>query len=58
MESDDPGVMMPELGRVKPGYLADLVIVQGHPEEKIEALRNVLLVTKSGALYPAPAGKF
>ncbi len=49
---------LPELGRIQPGYLADLVIVQGNPGEKIAALRNVLLVTKAGALYPAPAAKF
>jgi imidazolonepropionase-like amidohydrolase len=37
-----------DLGRIAPGYLADLVAVQGDPLADISALRKVALVIKEG----------
>ena len=41
------------LGSIEPGKLADLVIVQGNPLERIEDARNVRLVIKAGEVYDA-----
>lgn len=37
-----------ELGRIAPGYLADLIAVQGDPLKRIEVLETPLLVIKDG----------
>jgi len=37
-----------DLGRVAPGYLADLIAVEGAPERGVEALRRVPFVMAAG----------
>lgn len=39
------------LGRVKKGFLADLIAVEGDPSEDISAMRNVTFVLQNGAVY-------
>lgn len=39
------------LGNIQPGYFADLVAVQGNPEEDIKAVKQVKLVMKDGVIY-------
>ena len=40
-----------DLGQIKPGFLADLVAVQGKPDEDISNIRQVKLVMKNGTIY-------
>ena len=40
-----------QVGRIKPGLLADLIAVEGNPEENMSALRQVKMVMKSGKIY-------
>ena len=42
------------LGRIRPGMLADLVAVEGDPTRRMGEVRNVKLVMKGGALVRAP----
>ena len=44
-----------ELGRIAPGYLADLIAVAGNPDQNIEALRNVDFVMLGGEVIEIPA---
>jgi imidazolonepropionase-like amidohydrolase len=37
-----------ELGNIRPGLLADIVIVEGNPSQNISDLRKVKLVMKGG----------
>lgn len=39
------------LGYIKKGYWADLIAVEGKPEEDIKALRKVVMVMKNGEIY-------
>jgi len=40
-----------ELGNIKAGYLADLIIVNGNPVEDIKLVKQVTLVMKDGVIY-------
>jgi imidazolonepropionase-like amidohydrolase len=44
-----------ELGSVEPGKLADLVLVEGNPAERIGDIRRVSLVVKDGSVYDPAA---
>ncbi len=44
-----------DLGAVEPGKLADLVLVDGDPTQRIRDVRNVRLVVKDGAVYDPQA---
>jgi imidazolonepropionase-like amidohydrolase len=40
-----------KVGRIKPGLLADLIVTDGNPAEKIGAIRSVEKVMKNGAWF-------
>jgi imidazolonepropionase-like amidohydrolase len=47
-----------ELGQIKPGYLADLLLVDGDPLADIKLLQRqdaLLVIMKDGRLHKAPA---
>jgi imidazolonepropionase-like amidohydrolase len=47
-----------ELGLVRPGYLADLLLVRGDPVADIRALQdrdNLVAIMKDGAFHKAPS---
>jgi imidazolonepropionase-like amidohydrolase len=44
-----------ELGSIKPGKLADLVLVDGDPAKRISDVRHTALVIKDGAFYEPAA---
>ena len=39
------------LGNIKPAFLADIVAVQGNPEQDIKAVKQVKFVMKDGVIY-------
>ena len=39
------------VGRIKPGLLADILVVEGDPSENISQLRKVRMVMKNGFIY-------
>ena len=43
------------LGRLAPGYLADVIALPGDPTEDINALEHVNFVMKGGVVYKTPA---
>jgi imidazolonepropionase-like amidohydrolase len=46
-----------ELGQIKPGYLADLVVVDGNPLADIKILQDAdrfLAIMKDGSFHKAP----
>lgn len=45
---------LPELGRIREGFLADLIALEGNPADDISSLRKVRLVMKDGVLYKKP----
>ena len=48
-----------ELGQVKPGYLADLLLIDGDPTQDVRLLQDrkrILMIMKGGRLHKAPAG--
>ena len=40
-----------EMGSIKKGMMADIVVVQGNPEENISAVKKVVFVMKDGKVY-------
>ncbi len=40
-----------EVGRIKPGMLADLIAVEGNPAEDISTMKKVTFVMKEGKIY-------
>lgn len=44
-----------ELGSIKPGKLADLILVDGDPTERISDIRRVCTVVKNGTVYQTSA---
>ena len=45
-----------ELGRLEPGFLADVIAVRGDPAQDIATLLDVQFVMKDGRIYKRAAG--
>jgi imidazolonepropionase-like amidohydrolase len=48
---------MPDLGQIRPGFLADLVLVDGDPSQDVTILQNrerLLAIMKDGAFHKRP----
>lgn len=45
---------MPDRGRIAPGLRADLLLVNGHPDEDIKATRDIAAVYKKGMVLDRP----
>lgn len=43
-----------KIGAIAPGMLADLVAIAGNPEQKIDAIRDVVMVMKDGMVAKPP----
>ena len=43
--------MADELGRLAPGYEADIIAIDGDPLKDINAVRNVVFVMRGGVVY-------
>jgi imidazolonepropionase-like amidohydrolase len=39
------------VGRIKPGLLADILVVQGDPSKRLNDIKNVKMVMKDGTIY-------
>ena len=53
-------MMETELGQVKPGFLADLILVDGNPLANVAILQDagkLLAIMKDGAFHKAPAAR-
>ena len=44
-----------EIGQLKPGYLADIIAVQGNPLDDVSVLQHVEFVMKGGVVHKRPA---
>jgi imidazolonepropionase-like amidohydrolase len=44
-----------DVGSLRPGYRADIIVVNGDPLSNLEALRDPELVVANGELYQRPA---
>lgn len=40
-----------KLGTIEPGKIADIIAVQGNPDENIQAMKSVIFVMKEGKIY-------
>lgn len=49
--------MSDRIGAIAPGMLADLVAVVGNPEQKIDAIRDVVMVMKDGVVAKSPVNR-
>ena len=49
-------VQADDLGRLAPGFLADVIAVPGDPTDDITVIENVQFVMKGGVVYLSPAG--
>lgn len=43
------------IGKIKKGFLADIIAVQGDPSSNISTIRNTMLILKDGKAYLLPA---